>query len=331
MDVLDFDPERNNGINVSRALAELGPDTLSWYQGDVANHFMQDLFRANNLVTAAIEYFHNTGSTEAIRTVYERDTRKMKYMSVAYMRAIRTALYENDAVLAEHLLREIYYEVDMLLDAVEIDYPKSLERTESIESTAYVAIITAMKKQAIRDDKAVISFVALECFVSDTPAMVAANLYLADQGWFYLSDYDAWFDEIMWAMEERFADNLIRSFRAFYGVASLFRNEMNRNKAQQMLINMISDKGTQAKNNLSTDDVEEIIAEALEDAYTPEQREKKLRSNKTMAEIYSRRRGKIDTEDDLKALQEEVDAADLGYRPAANFQILIHDRYKLRW
>ena len=331
MDVLDFDPERNDGLDVSRELAESGPDTLSWYQGDVANHFMQDLFRANNLVTAAIEYFHNTGSVEAIKTVYERDTREMKYMSVAYMRAIRTALYENDAVLAEHLLREIYYEVDLLLDAVEIDYPRSLERTESIESTAYVAIITAMKKQAIRDDKAVISFVALECFVSDTPSMVAANLYLAHQGWFYLPDYDMWFDEIMWAMEKKFADNPIRSLYIFYNVASLFRDEHHRDKAQQMLMSMANDRGMQVKNNMTTADVEEFISNALDDVYTPKQREKLLRKNKIIAEIYSRWRGKIDTEDDMKALQEEVYDADVGHKSAANFQILTHERYKMRW
>ena len=307
-------------------LATRGASSLAWYQGDAANDFMYSRDRARLLVAAAVQNYRDTESFQAIDTVYSRDTRSGKMNSVAYLRAIRQAVYDNDSVLTKHLAQTIEYDVDTLLDAAEIDYPASLPLDyEGVASSAYVVLITTLNSAARKGDEAVERFADLELLTARTPSEVVANLLMCRQGWFYLPNYDTYIKEILWVIERRMREkgaDVKRLFRFMYGIIELFKEDPNREQVRDLLVSLAREMGMK----------EEVMQEVMKDDEDEDVDDKRtLRDNQVLSEIYSRWRGKLYEKDDVKAMMEEVYAAEITEGVKDNFALVVHQRYVMKW
>ena len=247
------DPYYKDSTVVARALELFGIDTLHyWMNEDNADDILRDGIRAWNIVRAAV-FGVDDGS--AFAEIYRMDSRENKEMSVAYLRAFRSAMVTNNTRCAETVLMTVGFSVGVFMDAVEIDFADVTRYAPVYEAerSAYVEAMSILSEDAPRETEA---FIFLQTIMANSSEVIASNLMASDVEWGMVwqcvEDYDKHFDAIVHVMRAKISeltaprtsymilrpDNLIEHaiLRSLYEYTFLFKSNANRQQAQQIVL-----------------------------------------------------------------------------------------------
>ena len=287
------DPMHDLGRTVATALEKFGSKTLSWFVGDVANDYMRYFEQAWLLVSAATtDVGFDSGPmsvVDKISMVYNNDTRDRKDMSVAYLRALRVALYNNDARLAAQLAYTINYNVNTLLQALAMDCAASLRTISSYDALPHSAYANVVKTLSDISDGsgAMQAFVSLQVLISKDSMSLAANLILltppSANGWYWMSDYDTNVDAIEWAVQHLISNagdyDYSATSNSMFASIGLFRQRDNMLRIHTAIVEAMRNEG------YAEEDIAKFGLGRYEWSY--EDRERQLRSNQLLAKEYS--------------------------------------------
>lgn len=206
-----------DGAVVADAYLKYGPDTLVWYTTETADAFLEMFNRAWSLVGVVANNLTatRTGSTFSVKQITDKDTRKNKENSVAYVRAFRTGFVRDSLWVVDDMMTNVYFDLGLLFDAIDIDFPAFIQHVvskdkgkdyELLVSSAYTRAVEAMRTRA---DGAVDGFANLQVLRStDKWSLVASLLALVSSddeytGWDFIESYDDVYDEVMWVMKTK--------------------------------------------------------------------------------------------------------------------------------
>jgi len=168
-------------------------DALQYYPGVVDAYISTGDFkeyiksgnRVRKLAEALYGHVRRTGDTAkdicvaAFVKMIRYDNRDKKH-SVAYLKAFRQAVMDNEYDLADAIFREVPLQVDLVADALQIDSPAIFSQPGYLnlkEWNAYVEVMQEMKKKGAEFFQAYVSYRILNYFSNQE---LLANLVAAD-------------------------------------------------------------------------------------------------------------------------------------------------------
>lgn len=206
------------------ALVQTSPQTVFNYADSPA---FPAYMESGNRVRALVEAVQRSHNEALMAHIIQRDTRD-KMHSVAYMKAFRQALRENDSNMALAILNSVKYPLDLLADILQTDG----NSTDVLRAgTTRIAYLEVMREFEQREESFFNDFCAYMVLTYTSENDLLSNLMAADKPGLlpYVADLDSDFGVrvfkayVSWKYDDR--ENLIEDQYRLIEVVGRFSSE----------------------------------------------------------------------------------------------------------
>lgn len=135
--------------------------------------------RVRNLADALYEHVRRTKNTDLFTRMIRYDNRDKQH-SVAYLKAFRQAVMDNEYDLADAIFREVPLSVDLVADVLQIDSPAVFSQPGYLDLKEWNAYLVAMQEMKEKDAEFFAAYVSYRILNYSSDQELLANLVAAD-------------------------------------------------------------------------------------------------------------------------------------------------------